>query len=254
MDTGKDSWLAQQLRKQSSSSGAGAAGTAAAPSPTAKSLLAKAFPSGTVKVARLESDDRLGDHLVAAANLRAVYRNLEPELARIVTAAPGGGKGVNLPPVGGVPNRDGAVSIWVNDGAWTRAELDLAQFLDKPAGHLVVRLDPRVAGTTVAPPGAVPIDMQKITEVAQGPTVTARTVAAFVDEDIRQWATQEGGAPNVQYLDRVRNDLARLPQMIVLDPVEIEDRIQVQVDGDVACLVLSENTTVPGVVTDGPCP
>jgi hypothetical protein len=247
MDVSKTSWLAQQVQKNQAGGVVG--GTAVPPSAAWTSLVAKAFPAGTVKVTRLDSDDRLGDHLVAAANLRTVYGNLEPELARLLARMPSG-KDVHLPPVGGVPDREGYVSFWVKDGALTRAELEAAQFLDKPAGHLVLRFEPRAATTTTAPPGAVAIDMKGIAEIAQGPTVTARTAAFLVDEDIRRRAEQAGMAPTLQYLDVARGDIAGLVQTITLSAVDA--RIQVGVDGQLACLTLTHTQAV-GSVTDGPC-
>ena len=156
LDMHAGSWLDGQLK---SASGAGLAGDYQA---KIKALAGKAFGGGAVAVKRLDSDDKLGDHLVATTNLRKVYANIRGDVAGLFTGSTGAEIAKQLPPVTDAPDRNFDVSFWVKDGALTRVELDAAQFLDKPAGHLVLRLDALPKQKITAPSGAVVIDAKAI--------------------------------------------------------------------------------------------
>jgi hypothetical protein len=151
------------------------------------------------------------------------------------------------------------VSFWVRDGRLTRVELDAAQFLDKPAGHLVLRADVQPGEKVTAPDGAVAFDLEAIAgetgmsldELATGPQPDAVTIANFVDQDIRGAAYADGAVPSVAYLPRVLPDFADMAPGLQITAVG--PRIQVTLGADTACLSLSPDGGSDGAVVPGPC-
>jgi hypothetical protein len=267
LDMHAGSWLEGQLK---SASGAGLAGDYQA---KIKALAGKAFGGGAVAVKRLDSDDKLGDHLVATTNLRKVYANIRGDVAGLFTGSTGAEIAKQLPPVTDAPDRNFDVSFWVKDGALTRVELDAAQFLDKPAGHLVLRLDALPKQKITAPSGAVVIDAKAIAGqtglplsqlLAGGGGVSrpagsggadapldAHTVATYVDQDIRDMADGDGVAPSLSYLSRARADMLDMDNGVQV--TQVGRRIQVAYGGRAACLTLGATTDDDGTITSGPC-
>jgi hypothetical protein len=266
LDMHAGSWLEKQLK---TASGGGLSGDAPA---KLKNLAGKAFGGGAVAVQRLDSDDKLGDHLVATTNLRKVYGNVRGDLAGLFTGSAATEIGKQLPAVTEVPDRNMTVSFWVKDGALTRVELDAAQFLDKPAGHLVLRVDALSHQKITAPTGAVAVDPKAIADQtgmpieallsggadaggtaaagSDGP-LDAHTVATYVDQDIRDMAEQDGVAPSLRYVSQARQDMLDMDNSIVV--TRVGKRIQVTFGGHTACLKLSTATTKDGTITPGKC-
>jgi hypothetical protein len=263
LDAGPDSWLGKQLRSATGAKSSGTASSALAPDAPAKlkAIFGKAFANG-VTVKRLGSDDRLGDHLEATASLRTVYKNIRGDLAGLFSGSAAADLGGKLPQVGDVPDRQLGVSFWVADGKLTRVELNLAQFLDRPTGALVLRADNLPAEKIAAPSGAVRIDPQAIADqtgmslqnlLGSGgaPATDARTIAGYVDEDIRSLAGEDGVAPSVGYLTQAAQDMEGLAEGVEI--TRVGSRVQVSVGGDSACLALPRTAEGTGTVTDGPC-
>jgi hypothetical protein len=266
LDMHADSWAEKQLK---TASGGGL--TADAPTKL-KNLAGKAFGGGAVAVQRLDSDDKLGDHLVATTNLRKVYGNVRGDLASLFTGSAATEIGKQLPAVTDVPDRNMTVSFWVKDDALTRVELDAAQFLDKPAGHLVLRVDALSHQKITAPAGAVAVDPKAIADqtgmpieqllaggagaggtAAAGPDgpLDAHTVATYLDQDIRDMAEQDGVAPSLRYLSQARQDMLDMNSGIVV--TRVGKRIQIAFGGHTTCLKLSTATTKDGTITPGRC-
>jgi len=263
VDTGA---LQKELGSAGTDSGSGtggmsdlAGGLASDAPATLKKIAGKAFADG-VTVKRLDGDARLGDHLVATASLRAVYKNIRGDLPALFSESARAEISKSLPQPGDVPDRKLTVSFWVKDGALTRVELDAAQFLDKPSGALVLRADSLPAAKITAPKGSVAVDLKAITDqtgmsindLASGnEPMDAQTIAGYVDEDIRWMADDDGAAPSLSYLQQAVADMAGMADGLVITPVG--SRVQVTVAGGSACLVLPPSTDVEGAVTDGPC-
>ncbi|MDQ1661173.1 MAG: hypothetical protein QOJ68_1153 [Blastococcus sp.] len=265
LDVHADSWVAKQLTKSSNG------GLATDYMAKVKALAGKAFGGGAVAVQRLDSDDKLGDHLVATTNLRKVYGNIRGDVASLFTGSAGTAIAKQLPAVTDVPDRNLTVSFWVKDGALSRVELDAAQFLDKPAGHLVLRIDALPKQKITAPSGAVAIDPKAIADQTgmpidqllaggagaaaggdgSGGALDAHTVATDVDQDIRDMADQDGVAPSLAYLARARADMLDMDNSIVV--TQVGRRIQVASGGQTACLALGATTSDDGTVTPGLC-
>ena len=237
-----------------------------------KALAGKAFGGGAVAVQRLDSDDTLGDHLVATTDLRKVYGNVRGDVAALFTGRAGAEISKRLPAVTDVPDRNLSVSFWVKDGTLSRVELDAAQFLDQPAGHLVLRVDALPKQKVTAPSGAVAVDPKAIADRtglpldqlltsgaasggvigprgSAGQPLDARTVAAYLDQDIRDMADSDGAAPSLQYLAKARADLLGMDNSIVV--TRVGPRIQVAYGGDAACLTLGATTDDDGTITRG---
>lgn len=267
LDMHPGSFVDQQLTKSTNS------GLATDYLTKVKALAGKAFGGGAVGVQRLDSDDKLGDHLLASANLRRVYGNVRADVASLFTGAAGDAIAKDLPAVTDVPDRNLTVSFWVKDGKISRVELDAAQFLDKPAGHLVLRLDALPQKKITAPSDAVVIDPKAIADQtgmpldqllsggapadgsqgaggASGP-LDAHTVASDVDQDIRDMADTDGVAPSLVYLDRARADMLDMDSSIKV--VRVGRRIQVAYGGHASCLTLAATTDVDGTITPGLC-
>lgn len=274
VDTGE---LQKQLGSAGADSGSGAdsagggmtdlAGGLAADAPaTLKKIAGKAFANG-VTVKRLDGDERLGDHLVASASLRAVYKNIRGDLPALFSDSTRAEISKSLPQPGDVPDRNLSVSFWVKDGTLTRVELDVAQFLDKPSGALVLRADSLPAKKITAPKGAVAVDLKAISDQAGMPldqlfagggsaggslgAMDAQTIASYVGDDINALASQDGAAPSLQYLQQAIADMDGIAEGLVIAPVG--DRVEVTLNGTSACLTLPPTTDEQGEITDGPC-
>jgi len=122
-----------------------------------KDALGKAF-SDNVTVEELKSDDA-GDHYLAkVASLRAFYAALRPIFQQHAGTYAG-----ELPPDSAVPDKPGALDMWIKSGRVSRLELDLAQLSAAPpagAGRVALRLDiSDAAPTLAAPPDAVSVDI-----------------------------------------------------------------------------------------------
>jgi hypothetical protein len=263
VDDRPGSWLDQQLTSQDGAAG-GLTGTLAPDAPDKLTALAgKAFGDGVVTVKRLDGDDALGDHLVATANLRTVYRNIRADLPGLLTGDAATEMTKALPAAEEVPDRDLAVSFWVKDGKLSRFELDIAQFLDKPAGHLVLRADTLADQPVAAPSGAVAVDLKGIADANGGSLagllggagadqpVDAQTAAAWVDQDIRAQAEADGAKPSASYLAQVQGNYTDMQPPVTLK--KVGKRIQVTVDGTSVCLTPAATTDQDGTVTDGRC-
>lgn len=277
LDMHPDSWLGKQLT--SGSHGGLATGYTA----KVKALAAKAFGGGAVAVQRLDSDDALGDHLVATTNLRKVYGNIRGDVGGLFTGTAARQIVSQLPRVTAVPDRNLTVSFWVKDGALTRVEVDAAQFLDKPAGHLVLRVDALPKRKITAPSGALAVDPKAmadqtglpIEQLLAGTTggasgggnpsagtpeggvigpdgaLSAHSAATYLDVTIRDMADQDGAAPSVAYLARARDVMLQLDNSIVVK--QVGRRIQVAYGGHAACLTLSASVTSEGTISSGLC-
>lgn len=141
-------------------------------------------------------------------------------------------------------------------------ELDLAQFLSKPSGALVLRADSLPAEKITAPSGAVRIHPQVIAEqtgispdelLGGGdlPATDAHTIAGYVGEDISGMAADDGAAPSLDYLQQAIQDMDGIADGLVIAPVGT--RVQVTLNGRSACLALPATADGSGTVTDGPC-
>jgi hypothetical protein len=236
----------------------------------ATELIGKALREAVVSVERRQADD-FGDHLVAKISLRKAWEQLRTGLPKLFSGAMGEEMESSLPSVEDVPDKDVAVDFWVRNEALNRVELDLAQFLDEPAGHLVLRADMLDAAEITAPDGAVPFDLEGLFSgmpvggvdgegiwVDEGPSgadpyglPTAHDVATWVDEDLRYTADDYGVPPSVGLLPEV------LPYYMDVAPglliAAVGERIQVNLDGASACLALSGDVETEGNVVDTPC-
>jgi hypothetical protein len=253
---------------------AGADGAPPAPSLSdvdtvkARDLLGKALKDAVGSVARREADEALGDHLVVSLDLRKGYTTLRSGLPGLFEGETASMVEDEMPPAGEVPDKKIDVSFWIRDGHLTRTELDLAQFLEKPTGHLVLRADTRKAKEITAPSDAVEFDLGAILSSAMtsgeqytdgeavggvlGPdeNVDAQTLAAWIDMDIADLADQDGGQPSVRYLPDVLPYYdGAAPDM---DIRQAGTRVQVTVGPDVVCLTLSPDGNGEGVAP-GPC-
>jgi len=114
--------------------------------------------SGDVTVEELKSDS-VGDHYLAkVTSMRAFYDKVRP-----IFEQHAGTYGHDLPPASAVPDKPGALDVWVKSGRLSRVELDMAQFSPAPpagAGRVALRLDiSNEAPTLAAPPDAVSVDI-----------------------------------------------------------------------------------------------
>ena len=213
-----------------------------------RDLLGTALKDAVVSVERREADDELGDHLVAGLDLRKAYTELASGLPDLFTGAAADGLRESLPPVTDVPDKQIDVSFWVLDDELTRVELDLAQFLDEPAGHLVLRADVRPGQEITAPSGAVEFDVAALmeagtsadqpTEEAQPvPEVDAHMVATWVDMDFASLAYEWHTTPSVHLLPEVLPSYEGIAEG--LEITAVGQRIQVTLDQETVCLTLS---------------
>jgi hypothetical protein len=248
-----------------------AAGDAGAPAPPslsdlttakARNLLGKALKDAVGSVARHETDEVLGDHLVVSLDLRKGYTTLRAGLPGLFEGDTATMLEEQMPPASEVPDKRIDLSFWVRDGHLTRAELDAAQFLDKPAGHLVLRADTRPAKEITAPSDAVTFDLGAIVAsgmastgdvggaVGAGENIDAQTLATWIDMDIADLADPDGGRALVSYLpDVMPNYDGAAPGLVIR---AVGTRVQVAIGPDVVCLTLSADGNGKGVVS-GPC-
>jgi hypothetical protein len=219
-----------------------------------RDLLGDALKGAVTSVERREGDDDLGDHLVTHLDLRKAYATLRSGLPELEE---------QLPPVDEVPDKQIDVSFWVLDGDLTRIELDLAQFLDEPAGHLVLRADVLAPEEITAPSDAVEFDVAALMETAMSasdPDVAyqsppkwkpdAYEIATWVDEDFANVAYEWHTAPSVHQLPEVLPLYEGL--MEGLEIIAVGDRIQVTLRNETVCLTLSYYGNSEDIA-DGPC-
>jgi hypothetical protein len=255
LDVGEGSWFAQQ---QQAMEDAGSP-----PADDVRQQLLdigkKAFES-SVSLRSVGSDD-IGDRMIVKTNTRELYTDLADELPDLLAGyAPGAEE--ELPSAEEVPDVDVQALIWLDDGKLRRFELDLAQFLEKPAGHMVLRVDVADGDPIEAPDDAVPVDMEQLaalgaaasenTDYAGAPSdVGAEDAAYAVDSEFQFYASTEGVAPTIEHLPKVAEAFAD-----PVDPIElvaVGDRVQVTYAGETACLTLGPDADTPGTVTPGPC-
>ena len=98
---------------------------------------------------------------MVALDLRKGYTTLRAGLPGLFEGETATMLEKEMPPASEVPDTTIDVSFWVRDGHLTRTELDPPQFLDKPAGHLVLRAEPGGDGYTTAPSDAVDFDLKR---------------------------------------------------------------------------------------------
>jgi hypothetical protein len=125
-----------------------------------KDALGKAM-NEDVSIEELKSDE-VGDHYLAkVASMRAFYAKVRP-----IFEQHAGTLGHDLPPADAIPDKPGALDVWVKGGRVSRVELDLAQFEPAPpagAGRVALRVDiSKDAPTLAAPPDAVSVDIAGI--------------------------------------------------------------------------------------------
>jgi hypothetical protein len=168
-----------------------------------------------------------------------------------------------LPPVAEVPDKQIDVSFWVRDGDLTRVELDVAQFLDEPAGHLVLRADVLAPEEITAPSDAMEFDIAALMEAGMSgyppggegrPAAElepdAYTVATWIDMDLADMAYEEGGQPSVEYLAEMLPYYEGIAKS--LDITAVGERIQVTLDKESVCLTLSPDGMGEDIA-EGPC-
>jgi hypothetical protein len=222
-----------------------------------RDLLGAAVTDAVTSVERRESD-QIGDHLVATIDLRKAYTTLRSELPGLLEGADAEMMAESLPPVDEVPDKQIDVSFWLRDGELKRAELDLAQFLEQPAGSLVLRADVLPAREISAPDDAVEFDFASLMahgaagevqyEEAMAPD--AYTVAAWIDMDIFAIASEDGGQPSVQYLPEVLPYYdGTAPDLVI---TAVGERVQVGLGGETVCLTVSPDGYSEDIA-DGPC-
>jgi hypothetical protein len=231
-------------------------------SPEARDLLGSAMKDAVTSVERREDDEELGDHLVAGLDLGKGYTTLRAGLPGLFEGEMAAQLEKDLPPVAEVPDKQIDVSFWVKDGNLTRVELDVAQFLADPAGHLVLRADTHPVEEITAPSDAVEFDIAAITESAMsyaaaeggtalggGTELDAHTVALWVDQDIAGAAREGGWQPSVSQLA----DVLPLYEGVVAGLIitAVGDRVQVNIDEDVVCLTPSPDGMGEHVVPGG---
>lgn len=257
LDMGEGSWFAEQ---QEMMEGAGGPMTEEVRQQLFE-IGKKAFES-SVSLRAAGSDD-IGDRLIASVNTRELYTDLADELPDLLAGfAPGAEE--SMPPVEEVPDVDVQAMIWLDDSKLRRFELDLAQFLEEPAGHMVLRVDIGDGGPIEAPEDAVPVDLEELVAMGggayddgsgytgeDGPTeATALDAAYAVDGEFMYYAYSEGVAPTVEHLPQVAETFVGPPPVELL---AVGDRVQVTYEGEVACLTLGPDADTPGTVTPGPC-
>ncbi|RBY87862.1 hypothetical protein [Blastococcus sp. TF02A-30] len=221
----------------------------------AQELMGTAVEESVVSVQREGEDDDLGDHLVVELDLRKGYGAVRDDLPSLFPGAEGEALADQLPPVKDLPDLDVEVSVWVRDGELTRAEIDAAQFLDEPAGHLVLRADVLDGEPITAPEGALPVDATALLEsaaslqAAEG-AVDAYTLATWVDMDLAVLAEESGSPSSVAFLPEV------LPYYEGIAPdlaiTAVGQRVEVTAGGETVCLTPSADGFAEDIV-DGPC-
>lgn len=255
VDAGKNSWLAQQSRT------VGGADTRL-PADFAQRLqkvAGKAFQSSVA--VRSAGEDATGDHLVATVNTRKAYTAIRGDLPGLFTGDTAKALSTSLPAAADVPSRNVDVSFWVHDGSLRRIELDAAQFLTKPAGHLVIRIDVRGGQPITAPTGATPLDLAQLQQATGASTdsllgdltnsaqTDVDTLATQVDKELLALSAFDNSAPSLKYLPQARSDMASLGA----DIRAVGGRVQVSLHGKFACLTLGRTVGADGTITAGRC-
>lgn len=257
VDMGEGSWLAEQQQGMQDRS-------MQLPDDFGDRLLdlAGQAMSSSVSVRR-DGEDETGDRLVATANTRELYTNIAAELPNLLGELATGAEEA-LPPASDVPSRDVSVTFWVEDGELRRLELDLAQFLEEPAGHFVIRADIGEAPSIEAPDDAVAVDMEQLVEqsgalpeqllggfLGAGGGVDIEAAATAVGQEFQAYASFIGAAPSVEHLPVIAESFAGMDPPVEL--LAVGDRVQVTYGGEDACLTLGPDPVTEGTVTPGPC-
>jgi hypothetical protein len=262
LDASEGSWLAEQTEAMEEETGQQTAEL----QQQLLDLAEKAAKAG-VSVKKAGTDD-LGERLIATVNTRDLYSQVEADLPGLLEGvAPGAGAGEAIPPADEVPSIDVSASFWVENDVLRRVELDLAQFLDEPEGHFVIRLDTAAGKPAVeAPDDAVEIDLEGLmaesgasmdellggggyTEGVPGTEVEAAAIG--VSYDFQYYAEMEGVAPTVDLLPLVAEYYVGIEPPLEL--VAVGERVQVTYAGEVACLTLPADLVSEGTVVLGPC-
>jgi hypothetical protein len=230
-----------------------------------RALLGDALEDAAGPVERRGTDADLGDHLVARFDLRTAWSTLRDGLPEAVPElGTAGGTDELLPPVADVPDIDVEVSFWALGGRLTRIELDVAQFLDEPVGHLVLRADVLPAERITAPTGAVPVDLAAIQSelAARAAAETgyyaqlepdAHMIATWVDQDLANLAYELHTVPTARMLPQVLPLYEpvgeRVPGLAI---AAVGNRVQVTVAQEVVCLRPSQYGNAEDI-EPGPC-
>jgi hypothetical protein len=252
-----------QLAAAGTAPGDPTTGSSESSSAALRDLLGDALKGAVASVERREADGELGDHLVAGLDLRKVYATLRSGLPEVLTGGTADALEQQLPPVAEVPDKQIDVSFWVRDGDLTRVELDIAQFLDEPAGHLVLRADVLAPEEITAPSDAIEFDIAALMEAGMSgyppggegrPSAElepdAYTVATWIDMDLADRAYEEGGQPSVEYLAEMLPYYEGIAKS--LDITAVGERIQVTLDKESVCLTLSPDGMGEDIA-EGPC-
>jgi hypothetical protein len=190
-----------------------------------------------------------------------MYQAVEDDLPELAAEfAPAGEE--ELPPASEVPSIDVSAAFWIEDGDLRRVELDLAQFLDEPTGHFVIRVDTAEVKSIKAPEGAVEVDLEQLMALSASQTEAAgaeygaafgsvEEAAAAVGEDFQAFASYDGSAPSVAQLPDIAPYWTGMTPALEL--LAVGDLVQVTYDGEVACLTLGPDAETAGSVATGPC-
>lgn len=219
----------------------------------------RALEEAVVSVERQGEDDA-GDRLVVELDLRKGYAEVRDDLPSLVPGAEGQALAEQLPPVKDLPDLDVELSLWVRDDALTRAEIDLAQFLDEPAGKLVLRADVLDGGEITAPSDAVPVDATALLEgiaAAEGAVpgvdegvLDAYTLAYWLDMDLALVAQEAGDVSSVAYLPEVLPYYeGATPDLVI---TAVGERVEVSTGGETVCLTPSASGDEEDIA-EGPC-
>jgi hypothetical protein len=259
---GEGSWLAEQTQAMEEESGQ-------VTEELQKQLLDLAEKAAQSSVSvRKAGEDELGERLIATANTRDLYSRVEGDLPGLLEGvAPGAGAGEAVPPADEVPSIDVSASFWVENDVLRRVELDLAQFLDEPTGHFVIRVDTAAGKPNVAvPEDAVEIDLEELMAESGAsmedllgggvytegmPGTEVEQAAIGVGYDFQYYAEMEGVAPTVDLLPLVADYYVGIEPPLEL--LAVGDRVQVTYDDEVACLTLPADLVSQGIVVLGPC-
>ena len=229
VDAGGGSWLAEQRETMPGA-------PMQLPDDFGQRLLDLAGKALDASVSVREVDDRL----IATANTRDLYTEVAADLPELL----------------------GEIAPGVEDGELERVEVDVAQFLDEPTGHFVIRLDTADEGPSIEAPGdAVELDLEELAAmsgatpdqllggfVGAGGGSEVEAVALAVGDEFRMYAEHEGVAPSVEHLPVIAEYFAGM-----LELQAVGDRVQVTYDGEVACLTLAPDTMTDSTATPGPC-
>jgi hypothetical protein len=258
VDTGKGSWLAEQQKSMEDASGV----------PRSDDVAQRLLDVAGKALDSSVSVRAAGERLIATVNTRDMYTEVADDLPELLgEIAPGAGK--SLPSADEVPSRDVSASFWVDGGELRRVELDLAQFLEEPTGHFVIRVDTAEGQKIEAPDDAVEVDMEQLAGLTGvtpdqllgglsgagggdvGGSLGVEAAAAAVGVEFQAHAQYDGVPPSVEYLPMVAESFAGMTPPLEL--LAVGDRVQVGYDGEVACLTLGADYMTEGTVAAGPC-